>query len=85
MAIWEQSYDHFCDDITLWQLERLNCPATLENPQYDHGQYLIQQQLQFINIQLAHFVLPPIIHNMVNNERLPWTVDIRNFNSNDED
>jgi hypothetical protein len=41
IGIWEQFRDHFCDDITLRQLEQLNCPATLENPQYDYGLYLI--------------------------------------------
>ncbi len=42
MAIWEQFRDHFCDDVTPRRLEQLNCPPTLENPQYDYGLYLIQ-------------------------------------------
>jgi hypothetical protein len=36
----EQFRDHFCDDITLCQLEQHNYPAILENLQYDYGLYV---------------------------------------------
>jgi hypothetical protein len=84
MGNWEKFCDHFCDDITLLRLEQLNCPATLENPQYYYGLYLIGQQLRSMNKQLTDFYLPRVIHHWVNDERFPRTAHIRNFSCDKE-
>ncbi len=83
VAIWEQFWDDFYNDISLQRLERLNCPTTLENQQYGYGLYMIQQQLLSMNKRLTDFYLPRIIHPWVDYEQFPRIAYIRNINHND--
>jgi hypothetical protein len=84
MGVWEQFCDHFCDNITLHQLEQLNRPETLETPQYDYELYVIGQQLRSMNKRLTNFYLLQVIHYWVNDKRFLRTVHIKNFNRDEE-
>jgi hypothetical protein len=84
MKLREQFHDHFCDDITPHWLERLKCSATLADPQYDYGLYLIHQQLRTMNKCLTDFYLPRVIHPWVDDEQFPRAAHVMNINCNNE-
>ena len=62
LALWDQFRNDICDDL-LYRLRSIaGVPSSLENPHFDYGLYLIEQDLILYDKDLSQFCLPSPVH-----------------------